>query len=224
MQRYNIFNQLHKGLEALLSDTVRMLQQTDFAVAAETHTSLTRVNRFLRLLSDQAYLEDMYLLPFIETAAPATAYVLQQDHHDNAAAIQQVKSVLAVYERATTTAEKIYAGKILINVFTELMILSLRHLSREENMVNTVLWTYFTDEHIFHLEQDMMTYIPPEDLAIYNFWTTQHLDSVEIDNWLMKLEEVNDRETFHEIAAFADHELVLRRGQKAVAFFEAEAA
>src|ERR1700754_3976655 len=114
MKRYNIFNQLHKGLEALLSDTVRMLQQTDFAVAAEAHATLTRVNRFLRLMADQAYLEDMSLLPLIETAAPATAYVLEQDHHNNGMAIQQVKSVLAVYERATTTAEKIYAGKILI--------------------------------------------------------------------------------------------------------------
>jgi len=34
-QRYNIFNQLHKGLEALLYDTAIMIQQTSFCQPAE---------------------------------------------------------------------------------------------------------------------------------------------------------------------------------------------
>lgn len=211
MQRYNIFNQLHKGVEALLSDTVRMLRQTDFTIAAEAQFTINRVNRFLRLFADQAYLEDQYLLPALEMIAPATVFVLEQDHQDNRLVIQRVKAVLAVYERSATTAEKQYAGKSLVNVFTQLMILALRHLSREEDMVNSILWTHFSDEYIARMEQEMMTYIPPEDLSIYNYWTTHHLDTAELDSWLVRLEEMNDRETFQEVAAFADHDLMLLR-------------
>ena len=54
MQRYNIFNQVHKGLRELLYQTASRLQQTDFSTHQEREAILEQVNIVVDLFDKHA--------------------------------------------------------------------------------------------------------------------------------------------------------------------------
>ena len=206
MQRYNLFDQLHKGLQSLLSDTARMLQKTDFASTFEAEEAIGRLGRFIRVLNDQALLEEACLFTCVQKLSPSIVFVLQQDHQHIRVAEQRLKSIIKVYRQSVSPEEKNYAGKMLATVFTELMILVLRHFTREENLINTILWSHFSDAEIAGTEQDIISCISPEDLMLYNLYTCRNLNAGELYNRLHRL-KTTGLQAFHELSAGAEHEL-----------------
>ena len=58
MKRFNIFNQIHKGLRVLLYDTATVLQQTDFSDAGQTRVALEKVNKVLHMFSQHGKNEE----------------------------------------------------------------------------------------------------------------------------------------------------------------------
>ena len=62
MKRYNIFNQVHKGLRALLHETILKLQQTDFTDAEDAEEAVEQVQTVLALFDEHAHTEDSFIL------------------------------------------------------------------------------------------------------------------------------------------------------------------
>ena len=219
MQRYNLFCQLHKGLQSLLSDTARMLQKTNFSNETETGAAIGRLGRFLRVLNDLAWLEETCLFPRIEKFTPATVFVLEQDHLHNRAGVQRLKYMMKVFNQSASQEEKLFAGKMLVNGFTELMILVLRHFTKEENMVNTTLWDNFSCKEIAELEQEIVSCISPEDLVLYNIYNCRHLPADELYTRLQQLETATGLQAFHELSAGTEHLLAAIHLQPALENF-----
>ncbi len=53
--RVNIFNQIHKGLRALLYESSLLLQQTDFSDEQEMQIAISRVKMVADLFDDHAH-------------------------------------------------------------------------------------------------------------------------------------------------------------------------
>jgi hypothetical protein len=70
MKRYNIFNQIHKGLRALLYETIIKLQQTDFTDAEDADEAVQQVKIILDLFDEHAHTEDNFILPAIVEYEP----------------------------------------------------------------------------------------------------------------------------------------------------------
>ena len=213
MERYNIFNQLHKGLQSQLADTLGMLRRIDFTRAGEAQPALRKVHALYRLFNDQSYLEDKWLLPVIVPFAPAVSFVLEQDHQDNRVSWQQLKGLMIVYDHAVSSEEKLLAGNAIIAAFTELISANMRHMSKEEEMINAILWEHHTDAAIFDIEQDIMAYVSPEDTIVYNSWMIHKMDHTDFTGWLLELEKTGDM-MFQALCTYADQEFSVLRRQK----------
>jgi len=158
MQRFNIFNQLHKGLQALLYDTALMIQQTDFTRSQE--------------------------------------------------------GILTVYEQAVSTDEKLDAARAMSHAYRDFMIVTLQHMSKEENILNQLLWRRYTDAEIICIEQELLARIAPEEMALYNQWMLRGLNNREIIAWLRTVKKTAVGTAFQVLLAGAERELSVLRWQK----------
>ena len=73
MTRFNIFNQIHKALRAMLYDTSLNLQQTYFADADEAGAAVEKVNQVIDIFEEHAASEDHFVFPAIDKYEPSLA-------------------------------------------------------------------------------------------------------------------------------------------------------
>ncbi len=214
MQRYNIFNQLHKGLQALLFDTAIMLQQTAFCNAAEGKYAIEKLDMLLHLFSEHALLEDRHLLPALRAFDEAAIGSLEKDHQSYRLAAAQLKGLMQAYEHAVSSGERLDVGKIITGVFREFLISTLKHTSREEEVLNCILWNRFSDSEIFAIEQKILSHIPQEELTVYSQWMIRGMNNHEIIAWLKTIEKTAVGPVFQLLFAMAENELSAIRWQK----------
>ncbi len=214
MQRYNIFNQLHKGLEALLYDTAIMIQQTAFCQAAEGKITLEKIDNLLYLFSQHALLEDAHLFPVLRPFDEMSISNLEKDHQGGRLIITRMKGLMQTYELAVSGSEKVELGKTIGAAFRDLLVAALRHMSQEEEVLNNILWCRFTDAEIFSMEQNILANIPVEELTIYSQWMIRGLNNHEIINWLKTIEKTAVGPVFQVLFSLAETELSAIRWQK----------
>ncbi|HEY1031309.1 MAG TPA: hypothetical protein VGD89_06020, partial [Flavipsychrobacter sp.] len=77
--RYNVFNQIHKALRALLYDTAVCIQKTDFSSDAAS-AAIEKIALVVNLFDEHAYHEDTYLLPLVTAHNAALVAEFENDH------------------------------------------------------------------------------------------------------------------------------------------------
>ncbi|MBO9661075.1 MAG: hemerythrin domain-containing protein, partial [Chitinophagaceae bacterium] len=104
MNRYNVFNTIHKGLRALMYDTAAMIQRTDFSVntAAET---VSRVNWVMDIFDEHARHEDEFLLPLAFKNNEALAQEFEKEHEVDHRLSDDLRTALKAWENASGDAE-----------------------------------------------------------------------------------------------------------------------
>lgn len=214
MQRYNIFNQLHKGLEALLYDTATMIQQTSFCQPAEGKIIIGKIEQLLYLFSEHALLEDRYLLPVLRPFDEMAIRTLENDHQTGRLLLARLKGLMQTYEQAVTGEEKLHLGKGIGVAFRELLVGALKHMSLEEEILNNILWARFNDQEIFVMEQDIIAQIPEDEIALYSYWMIRGMNNHEIIAWLKTIEKTAAGPVFQVLFAMAENELSAIRWQK----------
>lgn len=182
--RYNIFNQIHKALRALLYDTALFIQQTDFTNTEETEKALEKIKVVVELFDKHAYYEDNYILPPIEKFDAAVITSFEQEHQEDYVLGQQLRQLMNGVSQAIAPNDRIEAGQALHNAFVAFMVFNLNHMAKEEQVLNAVLWKHFDDEQIIALNRTIVANISQEEMELGNFWMLKSLNNLEIINWL----------------------------------------
>lgn len=78
-QRYNVFNQIHKGLRGMLYDTALRLQRTDFS-GPEASQAIEPLHQVLLFFDDHADHEDRFILPHIRKHNAPLLDELEKEH------------------------------------------------------------------------------------------------------------------------------------------------
>jgi hypothetical protein len=214
MQRYNIFNQLHKGLQALLYDTAIMIQQTAFCQPAEGQFTLEKLNTLLHLFSEHALLEDTYLLPVLRPFDESSIIVLEKDHQAGRVSTSRLKGLMQGYELAVSSSDKLAISKSIIDAYRDFLVCNLKHMALEEEVLNNILWCRFSDAEIFVMEQHILSRIPQEELTVYSQWMIRGMNNHEIIAWLKTIEKTAVGPVFQVLFAMAESELSAIRWQK----------
>lgn len=214
MQRYNIFNQLHKGLQALLFDTAIMIQQTAFCQAAEGSFALEKLDMLLHLFSEHALLEDTHLLPALRPINEASIRALEKDHQGDRLASARLKGLMQAWEHAISGSDRLDVGCAIALAFRELLVNNLKHMARKEEVLNNILWAWFSDPEIFAMEQNIVAQIPREDLTVYSLWMIRGMNNHEIIAWLKAVEKTAVGPVFQVLFSMAENELSAIRWQK----------
>ncbi|HKZ67518.1 MAG TPA: hemerythrin domain-containing protein [Chitinophagaceae bacterium] len=214
MSRFNIFNQIHKALRAMLYDTSLTLQQTYFADAEEAETSLEKVRMTVDVFDEHAAHEDHFVLPAIQQYEPSLVDAFEQEHEKDHALSERIRGLIIVYHHAIKTEVKIETGEAINKAFIEFMIFNLQHMAKEETVLNKVLWRYYSDAEIMAINQRIVASIPPEETAVASAWMMRGMSNAEISGWLKAVEKNAPEAMFTQLFSIAEKELPADRFRK----------
>ena len=214
MIRYNIFNQIHKALRALLYDTALTLQQTNFANAEEAEAVLEQLKQTLNVFDKHAEHEDHGVLPAIQQYEPSIVDAFAQEHILDHQLAENMRAQLAAFDVATTPADRLNAGNGILHAFIAFMTFNLDHMAKEETVINERLWRYYSDAEIIAMNQRIIASIPPEEMSFTSAWMMKGMNNAEITGWLRAVQENAPEQVFNTLFTIAEKELPYQRFRK----------
>lgn len=210
--RYNIFNQIHKGLRALLYESALLLQRSNFQDEYELQQAVERVQLVADLFDDHAYHEDNYVLAAIKQYEPSVVDAFGQEHVTDMKLAHNLRSSLEALQLASFNV-KPEMGKEVIKCFSAFMFFNLEHMEKEETVLNKILWRYYSDEEIIGIQQNILKNLTPWGALQSSTWMMRGLNNAEIIKWLRAIEQTAPPETFQQLCALAEKELPENRFQ-----------
>jgi hypothetical protein len=204
--RINIFNQIHKGLRALLYDTSILLQQTDFSDPQEMKAAVNRVTLVADLFDDHAHHEDQFVLPAIQQYEPSIVDAFEQEHVMDARLTRAIKDSLQALQMASPMVRANMANE-LSKTFIQFMIFNLEHMAKEETILNKILWRYYTDDEILNIQHNIVASLSPWSAETSSRWMMRGMNTPEIVLWLRAVEDSAPEGVFQNLFATAEKEL-----------------
>ena len=211
MQRYNIFQQIHKGLRALLYETALQVQHADFWNVEEADDAIESIEEVIRLFDKHAHSEDTLVFPAVEKYDPAVADAFEQEHVKDHLLANLLAVSISGYRSAAVITEKAEAGRQLQDAYAKFMIFNLEHMAKEEEVLNPILWRHYKDEELMGITQQIISKIPQDYMARYSKWMMRGLNNAEITGWLKGVEKNAPEPVFQALFATAEQELPERR-------------
>jgi hypothetical protein len=80
-------------------------------------------------------------------------------------------------------------------------------MAKEEDIINNLLWRYYTDDQIRAIEKQIISNQTPESTAVVWKWMIRGLSTVEIINWLKTVEKNAPQIVFKNLFLTAEKEL-----------------
>jgi len=207
MSRYNIFNQIHKGLRSLLYETALAVQQTDFDNREEAKAISARLKELVEMFEKHADTEDNLVFPAIQEYEPAVAVAFEDEHDKDHALGQRLKDLLFVLDQSVSEEAKLQAGRNIQDAFVDFMVFNLNHMAKEETVINKLMWRYYTDEQLHELTQTIVSQVSPEMMGKYSRCMVRGLNNREITLWLTEVKATAPDFVFAGLMTIAEREL-----------------
>ncbi|MFL5808494.1 MAG: hemerythrin domain-containing protein [Flavisolibacter sp.] len=217
MQRYNSFNLIHKGLRALLYHTGLQLQQTDFTVENEAENAINRVKEVIMLFEGHAYKEDHFILPAIAVYEPSVVATFESEHEEDIQLGEKLNARVEKLENSQSLLEKIVAGRELTESFVSFMVFNLNHMAKEEDILNKILWRYYSDDEIKKITTDISKSVEPWIQDFYLTWMIRGINDSEARTWIKSVERNMPELVFQSLLQKAEQELSAGRFRKLTA-------
>ncbi len=216
MQRVNIFNQIHKGLRAALYDTAISLQQADFTSEAEADEVLAKIKEVVMLFDEHAHKEDTYILPAILQFEPSVVDSFEQEHVTDLALSHQLSTAVSQFENLLKPEDRAEAGKKINIDFVSFLVFNLQHMAREEDILNRLLWRYYSDAEILQIQQRIVQNTQPWHQDFYSKWMLRGINHVEAALWLQSVQRAAPEVVYQTLFTKARQELPESRFKKLV--------
>jgi hypothetical protein len=207
MQRFNIFNQIHKGLRALLFDTALHLQRTDFTNEVEAEEALNKVREAVLLFDEHAHKEDTFVLPVIAEFEPSVVDTFETEHVKDLALSNQLTASVETFFLQESATQKVMAGQQLTRAFLAFTVFNLEHMAKEEDLINTLLWRYYSDDAILAIQQQIVLNTTPWLNDFYSKWMLRGINTPEATRWLQAVQATAPEVFFQTLLSKANDEL-----------------
>ena len=214
--RYNTFYQVHKALRAMLYETASELQRTDFNSGDEVTSLLVNITTVVDVFDKHAYNEDHFVFPAVEQYEPSVVDSFGQEHVKDHELSTQLRTLINIYSSLKADEERIQLGSALRKAFVDFLAFNLVHMAKEEDIINNLLWRYYTDDQIRAIEKQIIAIQAPESTAVVWKWMIRGLSNGEIINWLRAVEKNAPGFVFNNLVATAAKELPHDRFQRVV--------
>lgn len=214
MERYNSFNVIHKGLRAALYQTALQLQQTDFTEDDQAEEVVNKVKEIVLLFEGHAHKEDTFVLPAINEYEPSVVAAFESEHVEDEKLGQELNTAVEKVLSSSSSLEKIISGRELTEAFVRFMVFNLTHMAKEEDVINRILWRYYSDDEIKQLNEKIVASIAPWMLDLYSTWMLRGISNNEAGNWMKAVRNSAPEVVFRTLVQKAEQELPKKRFQK----------
>jgi hypothetical protein len=153
-ERYNIYDKVHSSLRTFLLEAGLKIHTTDFGKPEKAKVTF----KLIRKVKDSfdRYLEqDTEIFHSVATIAPYIVVILEQVHAKNQALMVAMTEKVEQYENMRTKTTRQNVGSELRNLFLEFTASVLQNINKEENVINEILWSNFTDEQLIAMEKEI---------------------------------------------------------------------
>lgn len=208
--RYNIFNQIHKGLRHLMYDTAVRIQTTDLS-RPEANEVINSVSLVVGLFDEHAHHEDKFILPMIEKHNPALVADFEKDHELDHKLSEGLRQMVTAWKSATTQQERNITGQGIFYAFNEFIAFNLYHMNREEDTLLATLWKHYTDEELIAASHAIVASIPPDTLMLESKWMMRSMNNAEITEWMTGIKQGAPAEVYAAYLQMAEQELPAER-------------
>lgn len=214
MERYNSFNVIHKGLRAALYQTALQLQQTDFTEEGQAEEALSKVKEIVMLFEGHAHKEDTFVLPMINEYEPSVVAAFNSEHEEDERLGRELNSAAAKVANSSSTIEKIISGRELTESFVRFMVFNLNHMAKEEDIINKILWRYYSDNEIRAVVEKISKAAPPWIQDFYITWMIRGISNTEAIEWMAAIKKTAPSIVFQTLVQKAGQELPKHRFEK----------
>ena len=197
----------------MLYETATAMQQTSFTDAEEASKMAESIQLVIQAFEKHAHTEDTYVFPAIAAFEPAVVAAFEEEHDKDYALGLQLQSWLTAFETAATELAKQTTGERLVRAFTQFMVFNLTHMAEEEDMINKLLWRYYTDVELEQITQLIISNIPPPLMAMYSKWMVRGMNNTEITGWLKEVKNSAPEPVWISLLTLAEQELPAYRWQ-----------
>lgn len=164
--RFDLYGPVHKGLRALLADTVLRFGSLDTEDAAQLQDACNQALDMLALLRSHVDHEDEHIHPMLERCRPGAADQATQEHVQH----RQLLETLAGEVHALLAAPSYAAADALYQNLAELMADNLQHMRLEDLGHQAVLWAHYSDAELAALDGRIVASIPPAKMMMFLRW------------------------------------------------------
>lgn len=209
-KRYNVFNNIHKGLRAMLFSIQMKWQQTDFT-APEAASMIANFENVLYYYDVHADHEDNFILSKIIQQEPQIAAALEEDHIVDHELSQNLRGLLNQLKDASSDEAKKAVGDAIFYTLNEFIAFNLYHMNKEETILLPLLWKHFTDLEILGMQDNIIASINPEILIEESRWMMRSISNPEIKEWLGGVKMTAPDFVFNSFVKMAAEELPAER-------------
>jgi len=188
-QRYNIFKKTHKGLRSMLFDAGTKIQQTDFTKSKQTNAAIAMIKQSTRSFLYHLRKEDSIIYHSVVLYAPYIVAMIEQTNLKDQALAESIDKIIDQHSEPDTKKEKIDFGHQLQAAFFEFTAAVLQHMSKEETVINEILWSNYTDRELIGMEVEMMKQATSADCTWYTGKILKELSNREILVWVASIKE-----------------------------------
>lgn len=209
--RYNIFNQIHKGLRAMLYDTALLIQQTDFDNKEEAISTILKIETVLHYFDGHAVHEDKFILPAIEKFDKKLVDDFEAEHVTDHTLSKSLFEYTADWKATEDEQKLIELGRLIFYGFNWFVAFNLNHMNKEEQLLNQVLWNHYNDAEILGMEHAIISSIPQEVLIDESRWMMRSINNAEVTAWLAGIRNNAPAPAFDIYMAMAEEEVPASR-------------
>lgn len=193
IKKFNLFNQIHKGLRALMFETALKSQQADFTDEQQSSEIFEQIELLLTLMHEHAHHEDVCILTEARVHHQKVIEDFEKDHHEDQELADLLK--VSIRECKNSTPELAHhAGNKLLFRLNDFIAFNLEHMNREEEILNNLLWETYNGAKIMDIQHNIQQMIPANKTFIYFKWMIKGLNDFEITSWLQAVK--NDAPEF----------------------------
>ncbi len=168
----------HKGLRAFLGDTLNRCGRMDTGDSNEVTQTLAQVRELLAICRAHLDKEEYYLHPAMEARRAGSAMHTAEDHAEHLRSFENLAASVRNVEQAKGD-ERHGAALHLYREFALFVADNLEHMHTEEIENNTVLWATHSDAELLALQKQLVSSIPPAEMAVFLRWMIPAMSAPE---------------------------------------------
>jgi len=177
-QRLDMYAGIHKGIRAMMADTLLAAGRMDVEDALELAQTTERVLQLLDFCASHLAHENEFVHPAIEARAPGASDRIAHEHEDHERHIAAIGAAVAAL-RAAAPAQRAANALELYRALSLFAAENFQHMHVEETAHNAVLWARYTDAELAEIHGRLLASIPPAEMMVAVRWMVPHMNPAE---------------------------------------------